>query len=258
LRRLLLIFILLFAGVSWLGWTYRVKIVSEVLTHNLGVSTTVEDVEISTHGFIVRGLCIGCSKDPKPSPVLHADYVRVTFQPLIMLKEPRHISEIAIDGVYVILDIGLFERYSANWGKLFKKLKEKAKVVSNESGHAVIPKPEKGYVIDHIVITNIHVTMEKRSMPLLPGSIPAVARLELYDIGKESPRTIKQIAELILGAVLEQATGSHPQLSALTDTVINNGDEELKKVLKSIKKQFHDTDVQGMWKKVQSFFEWGQ
>jgi hypothetical protein len=234
LRRLLLIFILLFAGVSWLGWTYRVKIVSEVLTHNLGVSTTVEDVEISTHGFIVRGLCIGCSKDPKPSPVLHADYVRVTFQPLNMLKEPRHISEIAIDGVYVILDIGLFERYSANWGKLFKKLKEKAKVVSNESGHAVIPKPEKGYVI------------------------PAVARLELYDIGKESPRTIKQIAELILGAVLEQATGSHPQLSALTDTVINNGDEELKKVLKSIKKQFHDTDVQGMWKKVQSFFEWGQ
>ncbi|MDP1834648.1 MAG: hypothetical protein Q8K75_01850 [Chlamydiales bacterium] len=258
------LFILLVVGlvcVSWFGWTYRVRLVSDTLTKNLGVHAEVSDVELSTHGLILRGFTVGASKDKdaRINPALVADSIRITLQPLNWWKEPVVISEIAADGVYVILDMSMWESYAANWAHLFagfSKAKKKSPVV--EGAHEHSGQNQKGYIIDHVVVTNIHVTLEKRNLASLSSATPAIARLDLYDIGRNSPRTLQQTAELVIGAILEQATISHPKLSAVTDGVISSADEELKKVLKTIKQQYRESGEKGVWKKVQSFFDWGQ
>lgn len=261
MRKLFILLVIGIVCVSWFGWTYRVRLVSDALTKNLGVHAEVSDVELSTHGLVLRGFTVGTSvdKDAKINPALVADSIRITLQPLNWWKEPVVISEIVADGVYVILDISTWDSYAANWAHLFAGFsKVKKKSSGAQGGHEHSGQNPKGYIVDHVVVTNIHVTLEKRNLASLSSATPAIARLDLYDIGRHSPRTLQQTVELVISAILEQSTAAHPKLSAVADSVISTADEELKNVLKTIKQQYRETGEKGVWKKVQSFFDWGQ
>lgn len=247
MRKLFILFALVLVFVSWIGWTYRVRLVSETLTRNFGVPTHVADVELSTHGVVLRGLAM---QGPGQSSALAIETVRVTLKPWNMLADPVHLSEVTLDNVYVILDV------SKNWTALFNRLTKQEAAVSSvpETNHEA--RADKRYIVDHVIVTNIHVSLDNRPISALNGEKPTVARLELRDVGAQSPRSLQQTVQLVLGAILEQASGSHPQLGTFADGLMRNADEELKSVLKNIKQQYQEASEDGTWKRVRSFFDW--
>lgn len=259
MRKLLLLFVVLLVLLSWAGWAYRVRIASDALTHGLGVPTEVSDVEVSTHGLVLRGVSLGTSKKPSQSPALKVDTVRITFSPWRIWDNPMHIQELDLDNVYVILDSTSWDGFSKNWSTVFQKLAQKVTDSQHpskgDSSHE--DEEERRYVLDRVVVTNIHVSMENRKIPALAGSASAVVRLELHDVGAQTPRSLQKTVQLLLGAILEQAAAPHPQLSNFADGVLRNADEELKNVIKTIKDQYHEHKENGMWQKVRSYFDWG-
>ncbi len=254
MRKLFFLFAVLLICVSWAAWTYRVHLASETLTRSLGVTAQVQDVELSTHGLILRGLSLGGSDDRKDQRAICVDSIRVTLKPWNLWQNPAHISELSVDGVYLLLDTTSWQAFARNWAVLFDHLTSKDSKESNAESHATYE--PKTYVIDHVVITNIHVSRDRKSIPKLRGSVPALARLELEDVGSRSPRSLPQTVQLVLGAILENVTVLHPEFSNVADHVVRNADEELQKVMKSIKEQYHDTKKEGIWKRVRGWFDW--
>ncbi len=256
MRKLFFVFAILLVCVSWLTWTYRVRVANEALSRGLGVPVKVQDVEISTHGLVLRGFSMGPSDDPMMSPAIFIDSIRTVVNPSQLWSNPTRISELDVDGVYLTLDVTSLQGMAKNWAKLLDSLAGKEKQhVEKESESSGEPRK---YIIDYVVVTNVFVAIQKGGQSGYREATPALARLELHDVGSGSPHTLAQTTQLILTAVLEQATSLHPQLTSVTDRLLRNADTEIKKALKSVKKQFQEIKASDAWDKVKGWFDWSK
>lgn len=253
MRKLFFLFAVLLICVSWLAWTYRVRLVSETLTRGIGITTKVYDVELSTHGLILRGFAMGGSENGKDQRAILVDSIRITFQPWNLWYNPVHISEVSMNGVFLLLDMNSWRGFARNWSAVFDRLAQRSSAQTN--GETQAPYLDRNFVIDHVVVTNIYVTADRKAIPKLRGTTPILARLELDDVGSESPRSLPQTVQLLLGAILENVTVIHPELTNVTDRVVQNADKELQKVMNSIKQQYHETKKEGVWNRIRSWFE---
>ncbi len=256
MRKLIFIFAILLICVSWLTWTYRVRVTNEALSRGLGVPVQVQDVEISTHGLVLRGLSMGPSEDPKVSPAIFVDSIRAIFSPWQLWQNPAHISELDVDGVYFTLDVTSMQGMAKNWTKLLDRLAGKDKQNSEKATES--DSDPRKYIIDYVLVTNVYAAIQKGGQSGYREATPALARLELHDVGSGSPHTLAQTTQLVLKAIMEQAIALNPQFNGVVDSLLRNADVELKKALKTVKKQFKESGASDSWDKVKGWFDWSK
>ncbi len=258
MRKLLFLILVIGGLVGYLGWNNRVSLVSDYLSRKLGAPAAIDDLEISTHGLVVRNLRLAPPDGHVDNPVLLVQYLRARFSPFAVFSNPMKLSEVRVAGVIVMIPHSPWNSFKPDWSLLLDKLGE-IKEHATRAGRAgrqvaVSTEPsvdkERRYIIEHLLVEDVYLVTDAQSGG--PLGAPAIRKLELYDVGKDSPRTLPQTLQVVLGAIFEQTAALSGDVRGLLEQVRDGADRELKNVLDSLRKS--DGQGKSWWKSIKKAF----
>ncbi|SCA63996.1 hypothetical protein SCG7086_BN_00020 [Chlamydiales bacterium SCGC AG-110-P3] len=194
-RTLAITLILSVAGASYL-WERRARYVSRWMTETLQVESAIKDINYTNRILTLANLHIGTPEGSKSTTALAATEVRVTVDWKSLISNDVLIEEIALDSPLLSFELYSADGSENSWASIINRL--------NLAGSK--EEPSTRYKIQKIVLTDVRIQIEN---PHIDGSFDnpdPIERIELHDIGSESPLPHRMILATILREVLQQST----------------------------------------------------
>ena len=197
-----LAFLLLIGALLGYGYTKKETILAHLLSKQLCCDLSIKHAKITPNQLLLKGVTI---KNPQGSHLPYAlekATVQVDANLIDFLKGIVPIRCITLKNATLKLEFKDANESDNNWAKLLRSFSQR------EGG--------KGYVIDSLVISNIHFNgvciANKRVNP------PTLAHLELEQLGRPRPLAVGQLSRIVFQSILSTLT-TKPQLSKLLDHV---------------------------------------
>lgn len=166
--------------------------ISSTLSKKMQVEVKINDISLSTNDVRVDELEIGNPKGSKLPKAFSAGSIKVEAPVLNYVKDAIVIDEIAVDKIYLSLEIANPTAPAGNWAKIMDNLKKSSPQAPKEKKET---KSTSSILIKKLILTDISADL---ATPLKVSKLAKIDRLEFTDISSESGVSIDQIVALVL------------------------------------------------------------
>lgn len=234
---------------------------SRTLSTQLGVPAKISDLELSTHGLVLRGLRIGPQDEGTFTPSLVIDRLRVQVSPFQFFTDPVVVTEVELENALVVLHLSTWGWGPSDWDALLQTLGQKAQ---KEEQQAQTPEASKArrYVIKKLNVSDVRLAVNPGMESAEKVAVPAITHFELTNVGNQHPRPLADITRMVLSILLQEASQPHKALKAVVERVWTDADSELRSLLRErtgTKQPPNGNEKKNdLWEKTKQLWKWGK
>ena len=176
--RRLFIFLLSVVGIILIlfaiFYAMRAKVLSSILTKQLGTPVEITSIELSQNRVEVYGLSILTPEDPTFKKAFSMDYLRISASIFDLFKKTRQIQEIFISGIRVNVHMYNQAGTQTNWSKIINNMSDVQDVTQEKS-----PSDEARFTIRELQVQNATLALKKpdQNVTVISNSFAAPSKL---------------------------------------------------------------------------------
>jgi hypothetical protein len=229
ISKLLLLGIIAAAIIGYFVWEGRISAVEKVLSDQMKVPVTIDDISIGFTGVTVSGLEIGVQAGSKLEKSLYTKEIAITASPSdVLFGDQVVIQEILVKNPQVGVELFDASGSDNNWTR-----------ITNNMAPAGEADPEaKQALIKHLLITDIEIRAVGGAMGTTPKTATIKEPFELHDVGGDKPLPYGKIVALITKALMKHISVAQvfEGLGSLTKGIKDIGVEGIKTPVKILEK----------------------
>lgn len=198
--RLLLIILTALIVVFGVFWFFRATVVSSYLSTTLGVPAGVEDVQLSTEGFILKGFYIENPPGSANQDAFYARVVRILMNPFSLFwSDPAEVDAIEMEGVDVTVLKRSQDGKANNWIEILNQMGTQRSTFGE-------PRPrEKRFNIKKLKINGVNIRVGGAGTKGTRNLVP-LGSFEVKDLGKSGFQGIKGSAKRIFQTIIQKVS----------------------------------------------------
>jgi hypothetical protein len=181
-----LVIALCIAGII-VAWGAKAQIVSHYIGKQLGVSASIQQLDLSSTRAWIDRLWIGTPAGSRMQTSFAAQQMAVESKISQVLGDPLVIDTIALDNIFVGVELYSTDNKDNNWARMLGKPSKEQK--------------GRKYLIRTLVLTNLTVQVMKPDGSL--KQYPTIPRMEFHNISSDTGLPLSEIEREIFRLVLK-------------------------------------------------------